>query len=186
MSTERGDTDGAIDLDEAARRLGVARASVRMAINRGFLKGYQTEDGRWKVYLDRHGDIPRPPPGGKSNPAERAAETLPAETNRMTSSVESLLAEQVEYLRKQLDRRDATVAAKDSLIAELTARLAKLGRSAVDRIGSTPVSEKTAPPDQTTPTDAELQKRTLHNIAETLLMVRNYLEQQRARRSNIR
>jgi len=181
-------SDGAIDLAEAARRLGVAQASVRMAINRGFLKGYQADDGHWKVYLDQPAEARQPNSAADAaapGTVQPGGDAAAAARTRMTMSVETLLAEQVEYLRGQLERRDETVAAKDALIAELTARLAKLGRSAVERLGHAPGPAEPVP--TTTERAAlaeqqEQQRRTLRNIAETLLLVRNHLEQQRARR----
>ena len=42
------------------------------------------------------------------------------------SPLENVLAEEIQYLRKQIEHRDETIAKKDKLIDELTRRLTKL------------------------------------------------------------
>ncbi len=56
------DPGNTVDIAEAARQLGISEAAVKLAIDRGFLRGYyQESNGRWRVRLEYTGAAaPRP------------------------------------------------------------------------------------------------------------------------------
>ena len=116
---------------------------------------------------------PVPPP--MTEPARPAAGPTPSE---------KLLAEQVEYLRLQLDRRDKTIVEKDALIADLMQTLARLGRTAIKRIHTPGVVGEDLQDefDRNRRQQSEINERherVLHNISDVLASVRNHLARQR-------
>jgi hypothetical protein len=221
-------TAGAIDLAEAAERLGLSLKTMQVIVEHGILNGFQDADGRWKVALDMDGGLstapevraartlaeaqsvplrseaarsrveppkpqpevraaepppqakPAPPPPPPPQPAAEIAVSRPAEGG---STVERLLAEQVEYLRDQLDKRDRVLAEKDTLVGELMLRLMKLSRTAVKRVGADPLLR-----DELDRTKAEQSKlsdkheHAMRNIGDVLSSVRDYLARQRPKR----
>ena len=104
-----------VSIKEAARRLGVAEATVRRRIHRGDLLGVQetTPQGfSWLVVL----------PDSES-PEEREADSQRREA-RMSSEVETpALRDLVELLRHELDSRNRELDARRREIQELHAML---------------------------------------------------------------
>ena len=52
---------GAIDLAEAAERLGLSLKTMQVIVEHGILNGFQDADGRWKVALDVDGGLSTAP-----------------------------------------------------------------------------------------------------------------------------
>lgn len=75
---------------------------------------------------DRGGDADRDSATCDSTASSSRNGTMPASSGSRLSPLENVLAEEIQYLRKQIERRDETILKKDRLIDELTRRLAKL------------------------------------------------------------
>ncbi|HYM30519.1 MAG TPA: hypothetical protein VEU47_04425 [Candidatus Cybelea sp.] len=237
----------AIDLAEAAERLGLSLKTLEVILQHGILNGYQDTDGRWKVILDADGAIPAPrspentaagqprspvelrrdaprrseppppkadvpplspsqgepskseapkpetpkgeapqspPPRPPSPPAAPPRRTEPARPPAEigSSTVERLLAEQVEYLRGQLERREGALAEKDALVGELMRRLVKLSRTAVERIPNDHVLRgeiELTKAEQSRIT--ERHEKAMRNLGDVLASVRDYLARQKVK-----
>ena len=230
MSKQPQAIAGAIDLAEAAERLGLSLKAMQVIVEHGILNGFQDTDGRWKVALDADGglstaadvrsmgdassshappgDAPRaepaapapvppepaappppqqpheaqppPPPPPPSPSPPSAADIPPSRPAQGSTTVERLLAEQIEYLRAQLDKRDEALAEKDSLIGELMVRLTKISRTAVRQVGGEPGLRSEL--DRAKSEQAKLREKHDHamrNIGDVLASVRDYLARQK-------
>lgn len=183
------DSIGAIDLEEAARRLGISVVAARAAIERGLLNGFRDESGRWKVWIgngqesrpqaqpERPADTPREKPEARVADVPREA---PEPTAGVAEIVERLMTDQVLYLRGLIDRHDKSAADKDALVADLMRRVIDLSRTAIHQIpGDAGLRDELAR------SRAELQdlrqrhERITRSVTETLLLVRNYLTRRR-------
>ena len=183
------DSIGAIDLEEAARRLGISVVAARAAIERGLLNGFRDESGRWKVWIGsgqesrpqaqpkRPADTPREKPEARVADVPREA---PEPTAGVAEIVERLMTDQVLYLRGLIDRHDKSAADKDALVADLMRRVIDLSRTAIHQIpGDAGLRDELAR------SRAELQdlrqrhERITRSVTETLLLVRNYLTRRR-------
>ncbi len=149
-----------LDLAEASRRLGISVEAVQTALDRGLLRGIRGSDGRWRVFLSSAGEnIGFPDPA-----ASTSAETAPTEV---------LLREQIDYLRGRIERQDAVIAEKDRTIAEIAGRILQLGETAILR-------EAPARPAADAMAGFEARyEQAMRNMAETLVMVRDYLVRQK-------
>ena len=151
-----------LDLAEAARRLGISTEAVQTALDRGLLRGIRGADGRWRVFLSSAGEtIGFPEP------------TAPPATAADSGATEVLLREQIDYLRGRIERQDAVIADKDRTIAEIAGRILQLGETAILR-------EAPARPAADAVADFEARyEQAMRNMAETLVMVRDYLVRQK-------
>ena len=151
-----------LDLPEAARRLGISIEAVQTALDRGLLRGTRGPDGRWRVYL--------------SSAAENIGfpdATPPVSPPAATGSAEVLLREQIDYLRGRIERQDAVIAEKDRTIAEMASRILQLSETAILR-------EAPARPAADVVAGFEARyEQAMRNMAETLVMVRDYLVRQK-------
>jgi hypothetical protein len=227
-------TAGAIDLAEAAERLGLSLKTMQVIVEHGILNGFQDADGRWKVALDVDGGLSTapdvraarelaaaravppqatpfptpseppqpaqaepptapppaeppppppqapPPPPPPQPPLPSAAELPPSRPATGSTTVERLLAEQIEYLRVQLDKRDEVLAEKDTLIGELMVRLTKISRTAVRQVGGEPALRNEL--DRAKAEQSKLREKHDHamrNIGDVLASVRDYLARQK-------
>lgn len=151
-----------LDLAEAARRLGISIEAVRTALDRGLLRGTRGRDGRWRVFLSSAGENIGFPDA-----------TASASASIETGNVEVLLREQIDYLRGRIERQDAMIADKDRTIAEIAGRILQLGETAILR-------EAPARPDADAVAGFEARyEQAMRNMAETLIMVRDYLVRQK-------
>lgn len=151
-----------LDLAEAARRLGISIEAVRTALDRGLLHGTRGRDGRWRVFLSSAGENIGFPDA-----------TASASASIETENVEVLLREQIDYLRGRIERQDAMIADKDRTIAEIAGRILQLGETAILR-------EAPARPDADAVAGFEARyEQAMRNMAETLIMVRDYLVRQK-------
>ncbi len=82
-----------VTIQEAAERLGITESAVRKRIQRGHLEHDKEPDGRVYVYLDRH-DLERDKFRDNSYPL-----------------IVERLENEVEFLRRELERRDRLLAA---------------------------------------------------------------------------
>ena len=124
---------------------------------------------------------PEPP---RVPPAAEPPRPLPAvETPPRPTVAEKLLADQVDYLKAQLDRRDQTIVDKDALIAELMQSLARLGRTAIKRIGGSAADDELHQEfERSRRQQAEVNERherVLDGVSDVLSSVRNHLARQR-------
>ena len=95
MSNQPHDSDGTTVAD-AARVLGISEGAVRKRVERGKLSAERTPDGRLLVFFD-------------ATTTDATRDTThdrprPSRGDRYTRSLE----DQVEYLRRQLERRDGS------------------------------------------------------------------------------
>lgn len=87
---QAADRKDAVELAEAADRLGISLATLQTIVEHGFLKAYRNESGSWMVQLEPGDGVPRrlaPVPGGPASgmpvqtgetPRPGGAETPPA------------------------------------------------------------------------------------------------------------
>ncbi len=112
---------GAVNIAAAANRLGVSEATLETVLERGLLKGFRDPDGGWMVLLEPLASNGSSPPSfSVAREATKPGTGLSRILDDSRSSIERVLAEQVEFLRSQLADRERAVADKDRLIAELT------------------------------------------------------------------
>lgn len=188
---ETPDSSGAIDLDEAARRLGISTVAARAAIERGLLNGFRDDSGRWKVWIGNgHGTRPQAPPQPE-RPVEAArerSETPPTEALRepprpsssVAEIVERLMTDQVLYLRGLIDRHDKSAADKDALVADLMRRVIDLSRTAIHQIpGDAGLRDELARSRTEIQDLRQRHERITRSVTDTLLLVRNYLTRRR-------
>lgn len=162
MPPSQPEQESPLDLTDAARRLGISIEAVRTALDRGLLRGIRAPDGRWRVYLSSAAENI-----GFPDPAAAPA------TGSETGAAEVLLREQIDYLRGRIERQDAMIAEKDRTIAEIAGRVLQLGETAILR--EAPVQPAT---DAVAGFEARYEQA-MRNMAETLVMVRDYLVRQK-------
>ncbi len=99
---------------EAARLLSITEGAVRKRVERGKLAAERTTDGRLVVYLD----------ATTTNTTRDTTHDRPRQSrgDRYTRSLE----DQVEYLRRQLERRDEELREHRRLLAGLIERVPEL------------------------------------------------------------
>jgi|SRR5215212_4883140 len=113
MSDQPHDSDGTTVAD-AARVLGISEGAVRKRVERGKLSAERTPDGRLLVFL-----------GATTTDATHDTthdRLRPSRGDRYTRSLE----DQVEYLRRQLERRDEELREHRRLLAGLIERVPEL------------------------------------------------------------
>jgi len=113
MSDQPHDSEGTTVAD-AARILGISEGAVRKRVERGKLPAERTPDGRLLVFLD-------------ATTTDATRDTThdrprPSRGDRYTRSLE----DQVEYLRRQLERRDEELREHRRLLAGLIERVPEL------------------------------------------------------------
>ena len=113
MSDQPHDSDSTTVAD-AARVLGISEGAVRKRVERGKLSAERTPDGRLLVFLD-------------ATTTDATRDTThdrprPSRGDRYTRSLE----DQVEYLRRQLERRDEELREHRRLLAGLIERVPEL------------------------------------------------------------
>ena len=151
-----------LDLAEAARRLGISVEAVQTALDRGLLRGIRGSDGRWRVFLSSAAE-------NIGFPDDRVS--APASTE--TGAAEVLLREQIDYLRGRIERQDAVIAEKDRTIAEMAGRILQLSETAILReVPGRPATDVMA-------AFEARYEQAMRNMAETLVMVRDYLVRQK-------
>jgi hypothetical protein len=103
---------------EAARALGISEGAVRKRVERGKLAAEHAPDGRLIVYLGRD----------TTSATRDTTHDRPRQSrgDRYTRSLE----DQVEYLRRQLDRRDEELREHRRLLAGLIERVPELEAAA--------------------------------------------------------
>ena len=103
---------------EAARLLSITEGAVRKRVERGKLVAERTTDGRLVVYLD----------ATTTNTTRDTTHDRPRQSrgDRYTRSLE----DQVEYLRRQLERRDEELREHRRLLAGLIERVPELEAAA--------------------------------------------------------
>lgn len=188
---ETSDSTGAIDLEEAARRLGISVVAARAAIERGLLSGFRDDTGRWKVWIG-NGQGPKPQAQPQAErPVEAVREkpeTHPAESLRAASQlspnvaeiIERLMTDQVLYLRGLIDRHDKSAADKDALVADLMRRVIDLSRTAIHQIpGDAGLRDELARSRTEIQDLRQRHERITRSVTDTLLLVRNYLTRRR-------
>ena len=112
-----------ITVAEAAERLGVTQDAVRKRIARGTILHDRDEDGRIVVYLDT---FERASKTVQDEPQDETSKTVQGEgQDKYTRSLE----DQIEFLRRELER-------KDTIIMSLTQRIPELEPSPEPREGS--------------------------------------------------
>src|SRR5215212_5431758 len=113
MSDQPHDSDGTTVAD-AARVLGISEGAVRKRVERGKLSAERTPDGRLLVFLDA---------ATTDATHDTTHDRLrPSRGDRYTRSLE----DQVEYLRRQLERRDEELREHRRLLAGLIERVPEL------------------------------------------------------------
>lgn len=135
---------GAVDIKTAASRLGVSEATLETVLEQGLLNGFRDPDGSWMVLLEPlASNGSGPPTFSVAREASRPGAGLSRILDDSRSSVERVLAEQVEFLRSQLADRERAVVEKDRLIAELTRAARSLS---APRSEGAPMIPPAAPP----------------------------------------
>jgi len=131
-----------ITVAEAAERLGVTQDAIRKRIARGTISHGRDEDGRIVVYLDT---FERPSKTVQDDAREAPSKTVQDEgQDKYTRSLE----DQIEFLRRELER-------KDTIIMSLTQRIPELELSPeaphAPETASKDVSGGEAPPEPQEP-----------------------------------
>ncbi len=89
-----------VNLDEASRILGITPDAIRKRVQRGTIQGYKDKNGRWKVNLEDE-------PSGQR--AEDSGQLVDA------------LQKEIDFLRKELERKDHILMALTNKIPLLEA-----------------------------------------------------------------
>jgi hypothetical protein len=131
-----------ISVPQAATRLGITQDAVRKRIARGTIRHGKDHEGHIFVYLDT---IESESKTDQANGQDRESKTVQdADQDKYTRSLE----DQIEFLRRELER-------KDTIIMSLTQRIPELEVSPETREGHVMVSEEadesTAPQEQQEP-----------------------------------
>src|SRR5215213_9336895 len=132
MSDQPHDSDGTTVAD-AARVLGISEGAVRKRVERGKLSAERTPDGRLLVFL-----------GATTTDATHDTthdRLRPSRGDRYTRSLE----DQVEYLRRQLERRDEELREHRRLLAGLIERVPELEAAAPQEPSEAPETVEEAP-----------------------------------------
>ena len=133
-----------ISVPQAANRLGITQDAVRKRIARGTIRHGKDHDGRIFVYLDafeRESEI------DQDNGQDRESKTvLNDDQDKYIRSLE----DQIDFLRRELER-------KDTIIMSLTQRIPELEASPEPREGHGAASEEaaksTTPQEQQNPSE---------------------------------
>jgi excisionase family DNA binding protein len=127
---------------EAARLLGITEGAVRKRVERGKLAAKRTTDGRLVVYLD----------ATTTNTTRDTTHDRPRQSrgDRYTRSLE----DQVEYLRRQLARRDEELREHRRLLAGLIERVPELEAAAPQEPSEAPQTVEEEPESAETRSDA--------------------------------
>jgi excisionase family DNA binding protein len=127
---------------EAARLLGITEGAVRKRVERGKLAAKRTTDGRLVVYLD----------ATTTNTTRDTTHDRPRQSrgDRYTRSLE----DQVEYLRRQLERRDEELREHRRLLAGLIERVPELEAAAPQEPSEAPQTVEEEPESAETRSDA--------------------------------
>ncbi len=114
MGEDRTPPNRRTTVAEAARLLSITEGAVRKRVERGKLAAERTTDGRLVVYLD----------ATTTNTTRDTTHDRPRQSrgDRYTRSLE----DQVEYLRRQLERRDEELREHRRLLAGLIERVPEL------------------------------------------------------------
>ena len=113
-----------VTVQEAAKRLGVKDDAIRKRIQRGTLEHDKDPDGRVYVYLDATED--------ESYDGQSGAKTQPASQDAIVLAKDETISElrdQVDFLRRELERKDA-------ILMSLTQRVPELGAPAWETASS--------------------------------------------------
>src|SRR5215211_5998621 len=118
---------------EAARLLRITEGAVRKRVERGKLAAERTTDGRLVVYLD----------ATTTNTTHDTTHDRPRQSrgDRYTRSLE----DQVEYLRRQLERRDEELREHRRLLAGLIERVPELEAAAPQEPSEAPETVEEEP-----------------------------------------
>jgi hypothetical protein len=118
---------------EAARLLSITEGAVRKRVERGKLAAKRTTDGRLVVYLD----------ATTTNTTRDTTHDRPRQSrgDRYTRSLE----DQVEYLRRQLERRDEELREHRRLLAGLIERVPELEAAAPQEPSEAPQTVEEEP-----------------------------------------
>src|SRR5215208_5688265 len=125
---------------QAANRLGVTQDAVRKRIARGTIRHEKNKEGRIFVYLDTFETESKT---DQDNERDAESKTVSdADQDKYTRSLE----DQIDFLRRELER-------KDTIIMSLTQRIPELEASPEPREGHVTASEEAAegtmaPPEQ--------------------------------------
>ena len=145
-----------VTVQEAAKRLGVKDYAIRKRIQRGTLEHDKDLDGRVYVYLDATDDESYDgQSGAKAQPA--AQDTTQDAVVLAKDETISELRDQVDFLRRELERKDA-------ILMSLTQRVPELEAPARKPASSQTHEDAAGGPSQTgegvgaTPVDREPQK----------------------------
>ena len=133
-----------ISVAQAANRLGITHDAVRKRIARGTIRHGKDHDGRIFVYLDT---FERESETDQDNGQGAESKTVLADDqDKYTRSLE----DQIDFLRRELER-------KDTIIMSLTQRIPELEASPEPREGhgtaSEEVAKSTAPQEQQNPSE---------------------------------
>jgi excisionase family DNA binding protein len=129
---------------EAARLLGITEGAVRKRVERGKLRAEHDPAGRLIVY-------PEGGAGATSTTSATRDQPRRSRDDRYTRSLE----EQVEYLRRQLERRDEELREHRRLLAGLIERVPELppatteARESPESSGPTPTPTEASAPQET-------------------------------------
>src|ERR687889_1416463 len=115
---EQGSTQDVLDrltVAQAADRLGITQDAVRKRIARWTIRHDKDHEGRIFVYLDT---FERESKTNQDNDQDRASETVSdVDQDKYTRSLE----DQIEFLRQELERKDAIIMSLTHRIPELEA-----------------------------------------------------------------
>ena len=129
---------------QAADRLGITQDAVRKRIARGTIRHDKDHEGRIFVYLDT---FERESKTNQDNDQDGESKTVSdADQDKYTRSLE----DQIEFLRQELERKDA-------IIMSLTHRIPELEATTEQREGHVTASEE--PDKGTTPPEQEPSQR---------------------------
>lgn len=99
-----------VTIREAAIRLGIKEESVRKRLSRGMLQSDKDESGRVYVYIDSSEDTSAEEDHGKTRYEDESRDELVA-----------AYRDQVDFLRRELERKDAIIMSMSQRIPELEA-----------------------------------------------------------------
>jgi excisionase family DNA binding protein len=124
---------GGTTVAEAARLLSITEGAVRKRVERGKLAAERTTDGRLVVYLD----------ATTTNTTRDTTHDRPRQSrgDRYTRSLE----DQVEYLRRQLERRDEELREHRRLLAGLIERVPELEAATPQEPSEAPMTVEEEP-----------------------------------------
>lgn len=113
---ERGVSMHRVTVEEAARRLGIEKESVRKRVYRGQLRSDKEPDGTLRVYLDSMDNVQ-----GQSKDDVHGHEPSGVKDELLAS-----FQDQIEYLRRESERKDAIIMQMAQANATLAGRVPEL------------------------------------------------------------